>query len=271
MTDLFAYMEYREYLKDFYAWRKGEKATFSLRYIGQKVGMDDSYVSKVLMGERHLPIAKIHDFTNLCSLKGRHAQYFEALVLFGRAKTDEERKPFLDKLVRLRAVKGHSLEAHQQKFYSKAYYTAIRALMSLSDWRDEYDEIGRRVDPPLRGSVVRDAIEFLLQIGLIHRNESGILEPTEHHIRSGKPFDRAAVKVFQQEMLELAKRSLSVHSVDSRDFSTLTVAVKKETIADIRSLVAECRDAIRKRIEQDEDPDTVFQINVQVFPLSKAG
>jgi uncharacterized protein (TIGR02147 family) len=269
VNDLFTYMEYREYLRDHYEERKSLKSMFSLRYIARKVGMDDSYVSKILTAERHLPATKIPEFASLCGLKGRRADYFEALVLFGRARTDSERKPFLDTLIRLRAAKGHPLEAHQQKFYSSSRYTAIRAILGLQSWKDEWDEIGKRLDPSLKGPAVKEAIEFLLEVGLVERDEDGCLVPTKRHIRSGKPFDRAAIRTFQSEMLDLAKRSLEVHAPEARDFSTLTVAVQKETIEDIRQLVSECRDAIRKRIDQDVEPDTILHLNFQIFPLSR--
>jgi len=269
VNDLFTYMEYREFLRDFYTARKAERPSFSLRYIAQKVGMDDSYVSKVLTGERHLPASRIPSFLALCGLKGRRAAYFEALALYGRARSETEKKPFLDTIIRLRAAKGFPLAANQQKFYSRGCYTAIRALLGLGSWTDEYEEIGRRLDPPLKGPQAQEAIEFLLEIGLVERDAEGILVPTQAHIRSGKPFDRAAIREFQSEMLDLAKRSLTVHSPEHRDFSTLTVAVQHDTIEDIRTLISECRDAIRKRIDEDTEPDTILQLNFQVFPLNR--
>ena len=269
MKDLFTYLDYREYLKDFHEERKSENYFYSFQLIGRRVGMDASYVAKVLSGQRHLPADKVHAFVELCSLTGRKAEYFENLVFFCRAKSEKETKTYFDRLIRLRAVKGYTLSAAQCKFYSKWHYTAIRAVLGLGEWTDQYDQIAQRLEPTLRPHQVEQAITFMLRIGLVERDAQGVLRPTERHIRSGQAIEKQAIRTFQHEMISMADRSLSQHAPKDRDISTLTVAIKKDTIEDIRKLIGDCREAIRQRIDLDKDPDCIYQLNVQLFPLTR--
>lgn len=266
---LYEYLDYREFLRDYYEDRKSGNFFFSYQFMGQKVGMDPSYLAKILSGQRHIPTKKISLFSELCELSGKRAEYFETLVYFCRAKSDKESKLHYENLIKLRAVKGYTLTSAQYKFYSKWHYTAIRAILGLRNYTDEYEDIAKNLDPPLRPEQVRQAITFMLRNGLIKKNEDHVLKPTNKHISSGPQADKVAIRNFQKEMMHMAERSLEEHPKEIRDISTLTIAVKKECIPDIQNIIAECREAIRQRIDLDKDPDSIYQLNLQLFPLTR--
>jgi len=270
MRDLYDYNDYGEFLRDAYDTRRAAKSSFSMRYISLKVHMDVSYVSKILTGDRQLPVGKIPSFAAVFGLTGRRALYFEALVLSGRARSPEEKRPFEEAMYRLRSSPAEPLTSEQQgRLYSRPHHPGIRAMLGLADWTDEYDVLGRRLDPPLRAMEVHQALLQLQEDGLVERDQDDILRPSEPHVRTAAPLDRSSIRVYQKAMLDLARRSLSVHPPERRDMSTLTVTAREESLPDIRALIADCREAIRKRIALDTDPDTVYQLNFQVFPLSR--
>jgi uncharacterized protein (TIGR02147 family) len=270
MKDLYDYRDYGEFLRDAYDTRRAEKRSFSMRYISLKAHMDVSYVSKILTGDRHLPVGKIPAFAAVFGLTGRRAVYFEALVLAGRAHSPEEKHPFEEAMNRLRTSPAEPLSSEQQsRLYSRPHHPGVRAMLGLSDWIDEYDILGRRMDPPLRAAEIHTALLQLQEDGLVERDQHEILRPSEAHVRTAAPLDRAAIRNYHKAMLELGKRSLSVHPPERRDMSTLTITASAESLPDIRALIADCREEIRKRIALDNDPDTVYQLNFQVFPLTR--
>jgi uncharacterized protein (TIGR02147 family) len=269
MKELYAKLEYREFLKDFYEKKKVNNSHYSYRLMAQKVDMDVSYLVKVISGKRHIPVDKIEAFVHLCSLKGAAVEYFENLVYFNRAKTQKEQKPFLENLIRLRSVKGYALSAAQYKYYSKWHYTAIRGILGLHNWCNEYEEIAKKLDPPLRAHQVEQAITFMLKLGLVVRDKNGFLKPADRHISSGQAVDKQAVRNYQEAMMDMAKRSLWEHSPAIRDISTITIAVNESSIADIKAIITKCREEIRKRIDLDDTVDSVYQINFQLFPLTR--
>jgi uncharacterized protein (TIGR02147 family) len=267
--DLFQFVDYRVYLRQFYEDRKAQNPLYSYQMMGMRLEMDASYVAKVLAGQRHLPTKKIAAAVKLCSLAGRHAEYFEVLVLFCRARTEKETRTYFEKMIRLRATESQILSASQAKFYSNWYFTAIRAVLGFRDWIDEYEEIGNQLDPRLSATEVREAIEFLVENQLVVRSESGVLATTTRHIRSGATGHRETVRAFQKQMLDLAKRSIDTHPPKLRDVSTLTMAIRRDSLADIHKILEDCRQAIRQRIDLDKDPDCIYQLNFQAFPLTR--
>ncbi len=269
MKPIYEFLDYREYLKEYYEEKKAENFFFSFQHMGQRVDMDASYLAKIVSAQRHIPVKKIPAFVKLCELAGSKAEYFETLVFFCRAKSDKETKLHYENLIRLRAVKGYTLTSIQYKFYSKWYYTAIRAMLGLSDYTDEYEDIAKRLDPPLRPLQVKQAVTFMLRSKIITRDENEILRPTNKHISSGKASDKQAIRTYQKEMMDMAGRSLNAHPKEIRDISTITVAINKTTITAVQKIIEECREAIRQCVDMDKDPDTIYQVNFQVYPLTK--
>lgn len=269
MIDLFEYIDYREYLRDFYEARKAVNPQYSYQVMGNRLDMDPSYVAKILAGQRHLPSKKVPAAIKLCALAPRASEFFECMVGFCRARSDAEARIYQAKMDRLRKVELRSLSSVQAMFYSSWVFTAIRAALGLRDWTDEYEQIALSLDPRLEASEVENAIHFLLEHELIQRDENGILHPTDRHIRSGTKVNRDAIRSFQKQMLEMGKRSIDVHAPAHRDVSTLTMAIRSDSLADIRKIIEDCRDAIRQRIDQDTDPDCIYQFNFQAFPLTK--
>ncbi|MGL1934631.1 MAG: TIGR02147 family protein [Fibrobacterales bacterium] len=271
MKPIYEFLDYREFLKEFYEEKKAENFFFSFQHMGQRVDMDASYLAKIVSAQRHIPVKKIPAFLKLCELTGSKADYFETLVFFCRAKSDKETKLHYENLIKLRAVKGFTLTSIQYKFYSKWYYTAIRAMLGLNDFSDEYEEIARKLDPPLRPLQVKQAITFMLRSKIIENTDAGVLKPTYRHISSGKASDRQAIRTFQKEMLTMASRSLEAHPPEERDISTITVAINKNTMESVKKIIEDCREAIRQCVDMDKNPDTIYQVNFQVYPLSREG
>jgi uncharacterized protein (TIGR02147 family) len=132
MVNVFDYLEYREYLRDYYREQKKEKPFFSYRFIGHHVGMDSSFIIKVLQGSLHISAKKIEIFIKLLGLKGTEAEYFETLVHFCKAKTERQRKLYFDRLFSISAVKAQRLEAHQYEFFQKWYYSAVWSIINCT-------------------------------------------------------------------------------------------------------------------------------------------
>ena len=90
MRPLKEYLEYRNYLKDYYEESKIEKPYFSFRYIENKVSINASHLVKIFQKQRHIGNKSIEVFIKFCNLKGSDAEYFASLVHFNKSKSDRE-------------------------------------------------------------------------------------------------------------------------------------------------------------------------------------
>lgn len=271
MKRIYQYLDYQEYLRDFYDEQKEKNSWFSYRYMGNKIDLDPSFLVKVLQGKMNLSIKSIPRVAAFCGLESRELEYFDTLVRFGRAKTAKENKLYFDKLIAMSDLPAHNLTEEQYAFYSKWYHVTIRQLLSYYNWSDGFAELGRQLSPAISAKEAKESVELLKKLDLISCDDEGFLRPTNKIVTTGETWRSAAIRTFQQETIELAKESLDRHDKDLRDISTLTISVNHKDLEELRRITAEYRKAVLNMKTGNGDSDIVYQVNIQVVPTTEIG
>lgn len=267
--DLYRYYDYQAYLRDYYDWRKGVHAYFSLRYIGGKVGLDAGLVVKILQGKRHLSVKKIPAFAELMKLAKRRAEYFELLVLYGRAKTDREARRHFERLITFTGLGGKPLDRSQFEFYQEWYYTAVRELLHIHPFRGDYEALAALLVPAITPKEARKAVALLERLGMIRKDGGDAYALTDKYITTGEDWRSLAVKDFQRKALELAGHALEKVPREARDISTVSLTIDGQGMEKIRERVHQFHQDMLEISEQCGTGDRVYQVNLQIFPLSK--
>jgi uncharacterized protein (TIGR02147 family) len=268
MVNIFDYLDYREYIRDHYREQKGKKSFFSYRFIGNRVGMDSSYVIKVLQGNLHISRKKIPQFVTLLDLSGGEAEYFETLVLFCKAKTEMERKLCFEKLFSISMVKANRLEAHQYEFFQKWYYSAIWAIINCSGFNGNYRALARQCSPAITAWDAKRAVLLLERLRFIAKDPDGKYHTTSSNLTTGSKWQSLAIEQYQHEMMRLADASIEHYKKPERDLSTVTLNVAESALPEIRDHINRFRSSLISMINNYRGSDRVYQLNVQLFPLS---
>ncbi len=263
------YLEYRVYLHDYYESRRAADAFFSYRYMARKVDMDHGYLVKLLQQKVHLAEGHIGRFMEFCGLQGRDADYFKTLVHFNKSKDPDATAILFEKLMALAGVEAHALEKDQFEFYSAWYHSAIRALLGHLKFRGDGNALAKALNPPIPEKQALESIQLLERLKLVHRDEQGEFAPADALITTGGNLQAAAVRQFQHEMIRLADEALVRHPKDQRDISTVTISIEAADLEEIRARIATLRKSIMNFAAMSARPDSVFQLNVQLFPLSR--
>jgi uncharacterized protein (TIGR02147 family) len=269
MPNIFSYFDYRRYLRDFYEEQKKESLFFSYRFIGNKVGMDSSFVIKVLQGQLHISAQKIPDFTKICNFDEKKAAYFEALVYFNKAKTEKESKLYFEKLLSINNVPSDKITGEQYKFFTKWYYSAVWCLLNFYKCNRNFRELGEQLDPCITAKQAKESIRLLDTLGLIVMGDDGFYQVTSLNLTTGQEWHSLAIAQYQLEMLKLAQESLERFEKNERDISTLTMNISTEALKEIREVTNEYRDSLKKIANRYKDANRVYQLNIQLFPLTR--
>jgi uncharacterized protein (TIGR02147 family) len=262
------YLEYRDFLKDFYDENKNGNPYFSLRYIGNKVSIDASHLVKIFQKQRHIGNKSIEVFIKFCKLSGIEAEYFATLVHFNKSKSDRDSRIYYEKLLTLKGVKAHSLEKSQYEYYSKWYYSAILTLLDFYPFRGDFKMLAAKLSPPITEGKAKKAITLLKKLRLIKRKSGGSYYLTNKLVTSGDQCRSIAVKAFQEETIRLAGESLYRHSREKRNISTVTITIAENKLDEINSMIKEFRETLMKFAHEEKNPDRVYQLNVQLYPLT---
>jgi len=269
MKSLFEYLDYRDYLKDFYDERKSEHAYFSYRLFGSKIDLDSSYLAKVLIKDRHIAEKTIKKVIEYCGFCGKEAEYFESLVHFVKAKTLRESKYFFEKLLALKSVSTRTIVNYQYEFYQKWYYSAIRSLLEFYEFKDDYKALAEQLSPAITVKEAKTSVQLLEKLQMIKRDSQGIYRLTDCAITTGSQWHSIAIETFQRESIRLSEESLTRHKKKHRDISTITMNINETDFQEIRQRIKEFRDSIIKYVNEQKTPDRVVQLNIQIFPFSK--
>ena len=269
---LFDYLDYREFLRDFYLEQKRKHSNFTFRFLSQKTSIDPAHIARVFQLKRHLSEKSLVPFIQLCKFSEEERNYFDRLVAYNTARTERQAKQAFEVLLSLSSVKSHTLRADQYAFYTKWYYTAVRALIATRSFTaKDSGTIAQILSPPISKREAREAVKLLLKLGLVYAGDNGILRCSDTHITTGVKWQSLAAKTFQAETMRLARESLDRHPKEVRDFSTVTIGIKRGRIDEMRQRIADFRKSIMHLAEEDQEPDDIFQLNIQLFPLTDTG
>ncbi len=271
MINIFEYTDYRKYLADYQAMQREVNPAFSHRYFAQKAGFSSTGLfSNILKGRRNLTPTLITGFAKAMKLGKKEKEYFECLVLFNQACTLDEKNRYYERMLQISPLKMELVDKDKYEFYSQWWHSAIRELLYYYKFRDDFAALARKLDPPIRPDQAKKAISTLEKLGMIERDSDGYYRQTSKVITTGKDYVRSLqVANFQSATLHLARESLDRHSREQRDISTLTLTVSPESLRKIRLEIDALQNRILKIVEADESVDSVYQVNFQVFPLTR--
>lgn len=265
---VFDYFDYRKFLRDFYDEHKKENPFFSYRYMGRRVDLDPGYLVKVLQGKCHIAQETITKIAVLCKLSEKEAEYFETLVYFGKAKSEKQIKLYFEKLISFKGVKTKTIAPYQYEYYQKWYHSAIRSLIGFYEFNEDYKVLAQKLSPSISVKEAKDSVKLLEKLNFIIKDENGIYRLTDTLITTGDEWRSIAVRQFQRQTIQLALESLERHEKEQRDISTVTIAVSQRDLEEIKDRIKQFRASIMELAEQCADPDTVYQLNVQLVPLT---
>jgi uncharacterized protein (TIGR02147 family) len=274
---IFDYTDYRKYLLDFYTEQKQGKKAFSYRFFARKAGINSVGLYKdVVEGRQNLGRALIFKFSHAIGHGKKEAEYFENMVYLNEARTVEERKLFFERMMACQTTRARIIESAKYEYYMKWYYSAVRALLAFIRYKDDpedFRKIAQALNPQIKPGQAKKAVAILEKLGFVRRDESGYYFLTDQVISTGslKPDKNIAtinVVNFQKEMMKLAQGAFDRFSSDKLNMSTLTLGISENTLIQIKEELAAVRNKIAGLAENDVCADRIFQLNIQLFPVS---
>jgi len=268
---IFDFTDYREYLKTYYRYQKSHNPAFSYRYFSKRAHINSSGIYKnVIDGKRSLGRGLILRFGEALKLRKKEMDYFEAMVYFTEAKDAEEKKVFFNRMMSHRKIHAHQVKKDQYEYYSQWYYPAIRELLGVIRFKNDFANLAKRMSPAIKPEEAVRAISVLENLGFIAKDDSGIYRQSQNHLTTGPDVRSANVVDYQISCMDLAKEAIERHDISVRDISTLTLSLSAEAFEFFKQEIISCRKKLLGMEKQFPNPDRVYQLNMQFFPISKA-
>jgi uncharacterized protein (TIGR02147 family) len=267
---IFEYTDYREWLRDAFDDFKKRKSVISWRYMAMKLGADPGNLLRVSQGKIHLTLSLVQPMAEFFELSEKETAYWTELVYFGRAKTDAEALNHYEKMQMLKGIPLKRLAKKELEFYRHWYCNAIRSIIGICKFKDDYEGLAESCTPAISVEEAKNAVKLLYDLNMISRDRDGFWKVNDTFVSTGGNWRSEAVRTFQKETVRLAGESLERHAPPLRDISTVTMTFNMDDIALIREKIKEFRSELLRMSQEGTGDDTVFQLNVQLFPIGFA-
>lgn len=266
------HLDYKDYLTALYKWLKGYLKRYSFLQFAADLGFPKTNVMHlVVVGKRPLTNKAADRIIAAIELRGVERRYLETLVRYNNSRKTNEREELFQDLVDLKArTLKTALEKSQLEYFSEWYYPIIREMMLLPQFKSDPEWIADHLLPRVRPEQVRKALELLESIGLAKMDPaSGRHTPTMNQVTTGDEISSLAVVRYLQRVIDLGKESITTIDEMKRDISALSVCVSPAIATRMKREIQAFRKKLLAMADECKDPDSVYQLNLQFFPVTE--
>ncbi len=268
MESIFEYLDYRDYLKDYYENNKNKNYYFSFRYFGNKVGIDASFLVKVIQKNMHISNKTLPTLITFLKFNKKESEYFELLVLYNKAKKHSDIKLYFEKLISFRSPFVKTLLSAQYEFFKNWYNIALYELLTFQPYKGSIRELAQKLTPPQSVPDVKKAIRLLIKLNLVEKCSDGTLKVINKLITTGEDWESIAIRNFQKKMIKLSYEAIDRFPKEFRDISTLTLSLSQKQFEIMKERIKTMRKELLELADMESDAEEVYQVNFQIFPLT---
>ncbi len=270
MPNIFTYINYRKFLKDSFQERKAETPHFTYRYLAEQAGFNSAgFFTNIIQGKRNISLEMAGNFARVFNLNKKEAGYLELLVLSDQAKTQSEKKYYLQQAICERNTKFKAKELNIDEFYDKWYYSAVRELAILLPNPEDCKTLAKSVSPSITPAQAKKSLKLLTTLGLLVKGPDGTYTQADPFITSGRSVNAAMLANYHMQMAELAKHAIDKYPKDKRNISTLTLGLSPASYAKIVEKLRDFRKELLEITSAEKNPENAYHINFHLFPISK--
>lgn len=270
-VSVFSFLDYRKFLQALYANLKESGTFFSYRYFSRVSGVSRSYLKLIMDGRRNLSPATITKFAKALKLNRKETAYFEALVLYNQADTDEERDRHFERALALKPrIEIEGLTPDQFEYLTKNHFVILREMSALPGFSDDPQWIAKNLRHPLKPREVKRALEVLERLGMLVRRPDGTLKHSGKVLETPLLAPSAEILNYHRQALSDSKEAILNAPFNEWDVGSMTIPMAEADIPKAMELMRKCREEIAAMINKGtRNFHEVFQVNMQLFPVTK--
>ena len=273
MKPVTEYMDYREYIRDYYTERK--TFGFSWNAFASSAGFSSPvFLQYVCEAKKNLSKKTASQVASAMGLVGYEVDFFELLVAYGNAKDDKSKKAVLGRIsVFAETHRVRVIGADEYKFFKSWKNSVVREIApALPGATHKQLSIASRRRIPT--AEIAKILDFLLQSGYLEVDENGCYHQVNRSLKmSGErnTIRKSVARDLQRQMTELALDALENETAENRNMTGVTLGITRDKYAQIVQELAECRRRIVAIAASDDATEEVYRLNMQLFPLTDIG
>lgn len=227
---------------------------FSLRAFARLVEVSPAVLSRILNGKRKLTFAlavRIADALKLGPMER------ETLYSFYLSESD---RPVQDHA-------GKELSIDCFNAMKEWYHYGITQLLFVENFREDHKWMARILG--ISELEVKLAVERLVRLEILDRNEEGRLYRTAAHLSTTTDIASSGIRHFQKQILEKSIESLERDPLMERDITSITIAINEDKIEEAKKEIKKFRMKMSEFLSEGKKT-RVYNLGVHLIPLTKS-
>jgi len=259
------YLDFREYLKSVYTWRKELSPGFSYSEWADELGFKSrSFVRLILVGKRSMTQSSTLQFSRNLKLKKNEAEYFELLVKFNQAIDIETRKHYEKEVLKNRGGTRSVVHDHF-RFLSSHLGPRIQVLLSLNDIDKTAVNFAQLLGAKIEA--VEEMLAILENLDMAERRGDGWIAK----IRTFELKDNLgdlALQSFHKKSLEESIAALDI-TPSLRKYLSLILPLSLDEFSEAHERIyADLMDVFEKYKSDLGSGRCLYQINLNLIPIT---
>jgi uncharacterized protein (TIGR02147 family) len=265
---IFEHQDYRSFLKATLSDRTASSSRYSLRAFADKLGISTSFMSEVVNSKKNLSVELAFKIAIKLELTDLETQYLCLLVQLEQEKDPLYREQLIQRLNDLNPTrKGQDLTVDLFKSISEWYHSAILELTYLQGLKLNAASAARKLG--INKSDAEIAIERLIRLNLLERDENGRLQKVHSFVYSETQIPNSAFKSFHSQILALAAAAVQKQTPSERISATDIMAIDSKYLGQVDRLSREFSAAVLKLADKSKVKNHVYALAVHCFRLSR--
>jgi len=241
-------------LKEKFVLIKTKNPQYSVRSFSRKVGIAAGTLSLIMLGKRKV------------------SEKLARKIAINLMLDPQERSEIIPKHpIKIKSknetVEYMQLSCDQFDLISEWHYFAILNLIETKNFQSKETWIAQRLG--LSVKKIESSLEKLMRLGLIKKNKDGAFKRTKPRYRTTDDISNIALRKSHHETLQMAQTALDENAVETRDYTWLTFSFDLKKMSQAKQLIRKFQDEFLELIEQDANPQEVYKLAIQLFPLTK--
>ena len=278
---LSTYTDFRQYLNDFYKYRKqqesGSLRGYSYSHFSAAADIKSpNYLKLIIEGKRNLSDDMIKKFAKALRLGKSEQDEFKALVKYGQATDPLLKNQFLKELSEIRAKKALMNGEIDRKTWETVpdwISWVIYAMLDQSNIDLDPELLKRVFRSHVTTDQIKGSIQRLVKSGQIEESDTGEYVKSRSMVDGQSAVPVELVRKLQAELIYLGLESLYRDSPKEREFGAFTLALTQKEFEEIRFELRKVRKKFQKDIMMNRENtkgEKVYQLNIQLFPITEA-
>lgn len=240
----------RSLLRNEFQRRLSSRPRYSLRAFARALKVSPATLSLILAGKSEVSKKVIQKMTDNLDLTNQQLQALKSSPPQIDADRDEVQMITWDVFT----------------IFSEWYYFAILSLLEVKGAQLEGTWLSKKLG--ITVSEATEAIHRLKRVGIIEKTE-GQWKQTGGHLRVPPHLSTSASRKFQKQLLQKAIDSLEHDAPETRDMTAMTFAMDPSLLKFASDKITEFRRALTNELEKKKSPKAVYNLTIQLFPVSK--